>query len=344
MKMFIPAVGYRIKLTDEWKFSLHLEHRNDTLLALVVKDIQEVIHDNSDRFVGQNYDSGYRYIACSMPAGTVLEVDRVFVKTMNKTASVQDDCDSLTFKVIEHPTFDVKKKIRFWTKLSDVNNIDYELPPDHAAGKLEAFAKSKQPKKLTPDKIRELVSSDIFHSSFTGRRPQKSKWCTPKFIKECKTLEAEHTRLFFPYETARNQDYADKSRAELEEALARGTISIPVSLSGKIKTVDDIVKHMPNSGWADNLTPSKPRMETWDQIVTSRILGRFGNKSTVKSQPLASGGRRRTFFAAKRTEYAHNKGEPDISNFWVAVDTDPTDTEIINVEAGIAAVTTEPAI
>lgn len=344
MKLFIPAVGYRIKLTSDWNFSLYLESRNDTLLRLVVKDIQEVIHDNSDRFVGQHWDRGYRYITCSMPAGTVLEVDRVFVKTMNKTATVQDDCDSLTFKVIEHPTFDVKKKIRFWTKLSDVNVIDYELPIDHTAGKDEALAKSKQPKKLTPEKIKREISDGIYAYIYicrTGRTRAVPDWCTPKFVKEGKQLEAEYNRLFTPYEFAKNQAYAAEQKAKLETYIATGTLNVPVSLAGKIGCIADVEKHMPDSGWSTGLIPAKPRGVSWDIIVAYKVMGGYGLRSTTKSQSLTKGGRRRTFFAAKPYDSVHQKGEPDISNFCVIVDTDPTDTKIINVEACIVP---EPTI
>lgn len=58
--------------------------------------------------------NGSKYIH-TLPKGTILEVDRIYIRQGNK------ECSSLTFKIRR------KKVLRFWAKLQDVNNIECKI-------------------------------------------------------------------------------------------------------------------------------------------------------------------------------------------------------------------------
>ena len=57
--------------------------------------------------------------------GTVLECDRVYIRTSSKSANtVEESYDSITWKVVVDGK-PVKAK-RFWVKLSDCYNLEYD--------------------------------------------------------------------------------------------------------------------------------------------------------------------------------------------------------------------------
>lgn len=95
-RMFIPEIGTKIKLTKDWTFTLHKEYRNESLLL--------------ERFPSFNLSHDIKY---TLPAETILTVDRIYIRKGNEEYS------SLSF------TLPGKK--RFWAKLSDVNNIHFNL-------------------------------------------------------------------------------------------------------------------------------------------------------------------------------------------------------------------------
>lgn len=115
MKINIPSLGTRIVLTRPWVFKLYEEYRNRTLL---------------DRF---NLTPPPKYnhwtlkeTLCydvALPIGTVLTVDRVYIR------QGQGEFDSVSFwvQITDKPgqqaTTNIKKQ-RFWAKLKDVNNIE----------------------------------------------------------------------------------------------------------------------------------------------------------------------------------------------------------------------------
>jgi hypothetical protein len=121
MKLFVPAVGYRIKLAADWSFRLYPERRNDTLYCALSGDDAPNVSCYSSRWHELTLDA-------KLEAGTVLEVDRVYVRASSKSAQNDDvDFDSLTFKIVEHTSLAGKKRqVRFWVKLDDANKIEYE--------------------------------------------------------------------------------------------------------------------------------------------------------------------------------------------------------------------------
>jgi hypothetical protein len=125
MKMYIPQIGDTIQLTADWCFSLYNEDRNETLI----------------RFIGDSridgMDNWRRTITAepfTMPAGSKLKVDRIYIR------KGQDDFSSITFFWVDkriEPRFETvtwsskpqkypARPVRFWARLEDVNNIEFD--------------------------------------------------------------------------------------------------------------------------------------------------------------------------------------------------------------------------
>lgn len=129
MKLYIPACGDRLTLTRVWEFDLYLEHRN-------LKFAKE--HKLVDEKFGASYWDSYvngrnggqlKHLRASLPKGTVLECDRVYIRTFSKSAlQVGSDFDSISWKVMkgDRPA----RNQRFWAKLPDCYAIEYEQGPD----------------------------------------------------------------------------------------------------------------------------------------------------------------------------------------------------------------------
>lgn len=134
MKLYVPTNGDQLRLTVEWKFVLYnkrYDTRNKTMFVRCgVKTVQKR-YNSVDR---DTYSDWPEKALVSLPAFTVLQVDRVYIRKFNRSAaSVDDDFDSITFQVIDHPTWqrEGKNKVmaRFWVKLRDANTIEF----DHAS-------------------------------------------------------------------------------------------------------------------------------------------------------------------------------------------------------------------
>lgn len=151
MRLFVPAVGHQIKLTSDWTFDLYYEHRNNKLLEIIDAEYAKVPDGWGRWTYGRDDESrALKHTSMTLPAGTVLEVDRVYIRAQNKQAKTKDeDYDSLTFRIVEHPTF--KRSIRFWAKLADVNTVECQ-PPDDLTKKTVAKSKPNVAKRL----VREL--------------------------------------------------------------------------------------------------------------------------------------------------------------------------------------------
>ncbi len=153
-RLYIPACGDRLKLTSSWTFTLYFEHRNFGF----AKE-QKVVLEDAPGFSRWGQPRGWE--AYTIPVGTVLECDRVYIRTFNKSASsVEDDYDSITWKIIGE-NGKQKKNCRFWAKLSECNNIEFEIPQDanyKERAKTEAAVEATKPKKLDVDEIRTMIS------------------------------------------------------------------------------------------------------------------------------------------------------------------------------------------
>ena len=116
MKLFIPEIGTKLTLTKRWTFNLHHEYRNDMAgVELGLADLG--VHGTYSWKIGKwHANPGPDVVA--LPAKTVLTVNRIYIR------QGAEDYSSITFWA-KIPG--MKKKIRFWAKLSDVNNIHYKL-------------------------------------------------------------------------------------------------------------------------------------------------------------------------------------------------------------------------
>lgn len=137
MKLFIPACGDRLTLARDWAFDLHLEHRNTRfakILGLVEKESWDV-YEGDDGLPQNPFGANRRprvlaRVQAVLPKGTVLECDRVYIRTFNKGRIKEgDDYDSITWRVIGKNGKPATYQ-RFWCKLSAACEIEYELAPD----------------------------------------------------------------------------------------------------------------------------------------------------------------------------------------------------------------------
>ncbi len=119
MKMYIPSVGEFFRLTEDWTFPCFV-HLNQAFI--------EAQRPGTNPYKQHDPDSS---LAITLPADTVLRVDRIYIRKGKK------DYDSITFVVSDHPKLGNKGSIgtkRFWAKLVDVNEIVFE-PCEKPSGK-----------------------------------------------------------------------------------------------------------------------------------------------------------------------------------------------------------------
>ncbi len=134
MKLYIPSIGDELKLTSDWTFDLYDEDRNSSL-------IEFLDHKRDNSWSGRRGP----WIA-TIRAGAILKVDRIYIR------KGQDDFDSITFfwkdmrteaRIIQEDDWDSydkhtkkctrkmdvrvpRKPVRFWVKLPDANNIEFD--------------------------------------------------------------------------------------------------------------------------------------------------------------------------------------------------------------------------
>jgi hypothetical protein len=123
MKLYIPEIGDSIKLIADWTFDLFNEDRNGTLMERL-KDPRRTI---------ASWHADYGSLPATIPAGAVLKIDRVYIRKGSKDfssvtflwkgerlpAHIETYSDGYTAKIPAIP-------VRFWAKLVDVNNIEFE--------------------------------------------------------------------------------------------------------------------------------------------------------------------------------------------------------------------------
>jgi hypothetical protein len=132
MRLYIPACGDRITLTEPWTFRLWLERRNVKFAAargLIGKDDAPRWGGIYEGSLNRKGGRDFRKVEVTIPAGTVLECDRVYIRTQNKSGvHAEDDYDSITWKVMRGDK--QERHGRFWAKLSDCNGLEYDLAHD----------------------------------------------------------------------------------------------------------------------------------------------------------------------------------------------------------------------
>lgn len=138
MKMYIPEIGDSIKLTSDWTFDLYNEYRNDSVGPLFglpenYSHIEDTKRYDVYKKTGVFPEEETIVTSVTLPAGTILKVDRIYIRKNNEEFS------SLSFFITETslPGF-TKKRYRFWAKLADVNNMEFEID-DRATNRTRYF-------------------------------------------------------------------------------------------------------------------------------------------------------------------------------------------------------------
>lgn len=130
MRLFIPACGDRLILTEDWTFPLWCERRNMQFAAsrglISAADSRKyVLHE------GEPYRSPIRKITVTVRSGSVIECDRVYIRAYNKARVREgDDYDSVTWRLFDPVKGKAVRHGRFWSKLSDCNGLSFELESD----------------------------------------------------------------------------------------------------------------------------------------------------------------------------------------------------------------------
>lgn len=120
-QLFIPELGTSFTLAADWSFDLHAEYRNEklgeyfNLCANIPRNYRNLWIDKNGNFTIKYYESKHSY-SITLPKETVLTIDRIYIRKGQKTFS------SVSF-FCKLPN--VKKRMRFWAKLEDVNKIVY---------------------------------------------------------------------------------------------------------------------------------------------------------------------------------------------------------------------------
>jgi hypothetical protein len=118
MRLHIPEIGTQYRLTADWTFNLYFEYRNRGFgEALGITPPIRTPRYPGDTGPRYAWTQESKFTSVTLPAGTVLQVDRIYIRKGNEEFS------SLTFRVVG------KRNQRFWAKLSDVNQIECDLLP-----------------------------------------------------------------------------------------------------------------------------------------------------------------------------------------------------------------------
>ena len=154
--MWIPTIGDELTLAKPWRFSLHSEHRNADMMKFAFNI--KFSWDGTKGPDGKKIELFSKFAEVELPAGAVLKVDRIYIR---KGGADMKEYDSVTFilqslpktkiaipevkdvwqsKVTnpEKPKYSkengsyvkktfIKKKIRFWAKLRDVNTMRFYI-------------------------------------------------------------------------------------------------------------------------------------------------------------------------------------------------------------------------
>lgn len=117
MQLFVPTIGSKLKLLEDWSFTVFDEHRNKSLGQFAA------CPKAKDDF---GYWQANNIGTLTFPKDTVLRVDRIFIR------QGMDGFDSMTFVIekIDLPLASGVKKakrLRFWAKLEDCNTIKFEF-------------------------------------------------------------------------------------------------------------------------------------------------------------------------------------------------------------------------
>ena len=125
MKLYIPTIGDEIILDEDWTFTLHNEHRNESLFYFL--GIEKEIYTKFNAWdTNRPFEVfSFKTQEVKLPKNTKLIIDRIYIRNNQK------EFDSITFKMSKDvkatiPRSNIRPKRitpRFWVRLSDANKI-----------------------------------------------------------------------------------------------------------------------------------------------------------------------------------------------------------------------------
>ena len=148
-RLHIPRLGTEIMLAEDWTFPLHFEHRNESLRgAAGIRSVFELADDFWHKPLAERreivtksqwrmpngeisletHDLHRMVHPLTIPRLATLSIDRIYIRKGNA------GFDSVTFwlKARHNPVTinarAVRKSVRFWAKLEDVNRIEVWEP------------------------------------------------------------------------------------------------------------------------------------------------------------------------------------------------------------------------
>lgn len=119
--LHIPSLGTELVLAADWTFTLHRESRNSGFAeGLEIAERVSTRHTYGDNYSWTTrrteWPKGAKTWTVTLPAGTVLKVERIYIK------QGQGKFDSVTFR----DTGRSHRHGRFWVKLDEANDMTVE--------------------------------------------------------------------------------------------------------------------------------------------------------------------------------------------------------------------------
>jgi len=107
MQLFIPTIGTVLTLDKNWEFDLHEEYRNEAFWKLIFPNVP----------FASTWQNPQRVKKFCLKKGSSVRVDRIYIRK-NK-----EEYDSITFVLTHDASGEIKKRPRFWVKLTDANQM-----------------------------------------------------------------------------------------------------------------------------------------------------------------------------------------------------------------------------
>lgn len=163
---FIPELDSKLRLSKDWTFDVHFEYRNSTLF---------VADGHPEQLNWRENKKPYKR---TLKAGTEFVVSRIYVRSDAKDFSSVTLCVTKTDdekllaqkpKKVPFRSHSIPHWARFWVKLVDFNNAEFEVISDAATGGKPHAVRGPV---LTMDKFRPTSRSPRYWVKFEHEDPE----------------------------------------------------------------------------------------------------------------------------------------------------------------------------
>lgn len=124
VRLFIPTICDKIILTKDWFFMLQPECKNRTLFEKWAIFSGKKYDLTDEAFSRYCYDGSLREQMVCLPVGTILFVDRIYMKGRGKEMRKYD---SITFRILKKSLCKELIGARFWANIKYINQIECDL-------------------------------------------------------------------------------------------------------------------------------------------------------------------------------------------------------------------------